>query len=55
MAPIYAIMIIALMFFGIKFYVDKKKKSIEIDVGEGLCAECGSRVENQKCPKCDNL
>ena len=26
---------------------------IEESVGEGLCAKCGSKIENQKCPICD--
>ena len=22
-------------------------------VGEGICVNCGSKIENQKCPICD--
>jgi len=34
-------------------YVGKRKQSIEKDVGEGICMECGSQVFNKKCPNCD--
>ena len=53
MSPFYAVIIVSLMYFGIKFYVGKRKQSIERDVGEGLCMECGTPVQNQKCPNCD--
>ena len=26
---------------------------IERDIGEGICAKCGSKIENKKCPICD--
>jgi len=48
-----AMIIVIFMFFGIKLYVKQRKKSIETDVGEGICMECGSRVYDRKCPKCD--
>jgi hypothetical protein len=41
------------MYFGIKFYVAKRRKSIEKDIGEGICVDCGSKVFNKKCPNCD--
>jgi len=41
------------MYFGIKVYVGKRKQSIERDVGEGSCMECGSKILNKKCPNCD--
>ena len=50
----YAVIIVVIMYFGIKVYVGKKKQSIERDVGEGLCMECGSKILNKKCPNCDN-
>ena len=54
MAPIYAALIVIVMYFGIKVYVGRKKKAIETDVGEGICVDCGSRIENKKCPNCDS-
>jgi len=48
-----AIIIVIIMYFGIKLYVKKRKQSIENDVGEGICMECGSKVLDRKCPKCD--
>jgi hypothetical protein len=50
----YAVIIVAIMYFGIKVYVGKRKQSIERDVGEGICMECGSKVFNKKCPNCDH-
>ena len=52
-APVYAVVIVVLMYFGIKVYVAKRKQSIERDVGEGICMECGSKIINKKCPNCD--
>ena len=54
MMPIYAVIIVTLMYFGIKFYVAKRKKSIIHEVGEGICMECGSKIQGKKCPNCDN-
>ena len=48
-----AIIIVIIMYFGINLYVKKRKQSIENDVGEGICMECGSKVLDKKCPKCD--
>ena len=48
-----AIIIVIIMYFGIKLYVKKRKQSIENDVGEGICMECGSKVLDRKCPNCD--
>ncbi len=53
MAPVYAVVIVVIMYFGIKVYVGKRKQSIERDVGEGICMECGSKIFNKKCPNCD--
>lgn len=53
MAPIYAVLIVIMMYFGIKIYVGRKKKSIEMDVGEGICVDCGSKIIHKKCPNCD--
>ncbi len=53
MAPIYAILIGILMYFGIKVYVVRKRKMIENDVGEGVCMECGFKIIDKKCPNCD--
>ena len=48
-----AAIILVIMYFGIKVYVGKRKQSIERDVGEGICMECGSKIFNKKCPNCD--
>ncbi len=49
----YSSIIGILMFFGIKFYVVRKRQMIENDVGEGLCMECGFKIIENKCPNCD--
>jgi len=49
----YAVIIVVIMYLGIKVYVGKRKQSIERDVGEGICMECGSKIFNKKCPSCD--
>ena len=54
MAPIYAVLIVIAMYFGIKVYVGRRKKLIEKDVGEGICVDCGSKILNKKCPHCDS-
>ncbi len=54
MGLVYAVIIVVIMYFGIKVYVGKRKQSIERDVGEGICMECGSKVFNKKCPNCDH-
>ncbi|MFQ5782025.1 MAG: hypothetical protein ACE5GR_03090 [Nitrosopumilus sp.] len=53
MAPAYAAVIVIVMYFGIKVYVGKRKQSIDRDVGEGICMECGSKISNKRCPNCD--
>jgi len=50
----YSILIGILLYFGIKFYVTRKKQMIENDVGEGLCMECGFKIIDKKCPNCDS-
>jgi len=50
-----AIIIVIIMYFAIKVYVGKRKQSIERDVGEGICMECGSKIFNKKCPNCDSF
>ena len=51
--PVLAIIIVIVMYFGIKIYVEKRKQSIQNDVGDGICMECGSRILDEKCPNCD--
>ncbi len=52
MAPIYAVVIAILIYFGIKVFVGRRKKMIQSDVGEGICADCGTKIINKKCPNC---
>ena len=54
MAPVYAIIIVIIMYFGIKVYVAKKRQSIQNEIGQGLCMECGSKLIENKCPHCNS-
>ena len=53
-SPIFAMIIVTIMYFGIKIYVEKRKQLIQKDVGEGICMECGSTIYDGKCPNCDD-
>ena len=52
MGAIYAVLIVIVMYFGIKFYVVSRKKSISKEI-EGICADCGGKITNQNCPQCN--
>ncbi len=55
MAPVYAALIVIILYFGIKIYVGKKKQSIQREIGEGICIECGAQISNNQCPNCDKI
>lgn len=55
MAPVYAALIVIILYFGIKIYVGKKKQSIQREIGEGICIECGAQISNNRCPNCDKI
>jgi len=55
MGPIYAVLIVIVMYFGIKFYVVSRKKSISKEMAEGICADCGGKIINQRCPQCNSV
>jgi len=51
----YSALIGVLLYFGIKLYVEKRRQSITNALPEGICIECGSKIIDKKCPKCDYL
>lgn len=53
-APIYAAIIGIVLYFGVKVYIGRKKKTIQEDIGEGICMECGFKIINKNCPNCNN-
>ena len=53
MAPFYAVIIAVTIYFGIKVFVGKRKKLIQKQLGQGLCAICGEKITDKKCPNCD--
>jgi hypothetical protein len=50
---IYSIIIAVAIYIGIKVYVGKRKQMLAKQLGQGLCADCGSKIEGNKCPNCD--
>ena len=50
---LYAIIISISAYFGIKVYSGRKKKAILQNAPEGLCAICGEKIVDKKCPNCD--
>ena len=53
LAPIYAIIIAILVYFGIKVFVGRRKRQLQRDLGEGICAVCGAKIIKNKCPNCE--
>lgn len=52
-APVYAIVISVAIYFVVRVFVGRRKKQIQKAMGEGMCAVCGQRIVNNKCPQCD--
>jgi hypothetical protein len=52
--PIYALVIAVLIYFGIRVFVGRRKRQIQREVGQGICAVCGAKILESKCPKCDS-
>ena len=52
-APIYAVTIAIVIYFGVRVFVGRRKKQIQKSIGEGVCAVCGQRIIKSKCPNCD--
>jgi phosphate/sulfate permease len=52
-APVYAVVIAVAIYFGMRVFVGRKKRQIQKAVGEGVCAVCGEKIVNNKCPNCD--
>ncbi len=55
MPPIYAILIATAIYFGIKVIVGRRKKTIQNDMDRGFCSQCGEKITQKKCPKCDSI
>ena len=53
-APIYAIIIVVLVYFGVKLFVARRDQEARKRFGpEGICMECGSKISGGRCPACD--
>ncbi len=53
LAPIYAVIIAILVYFTIRVFVGRKKRRMETEIGRGICAVCGEKIIEDKCPNCD--
>ena len=53
LAPIFAVAIAVLTYFGIKSFVKWRKRQLHKALGEGVCANCGTKIVETKCPHCD--
>ena len=51
-APVYAVVISVAIYFGVRVFVGRRKKQIQKAMGE-ICAVCGQKITNNKCPQCD--
>jgi hypothetical protein len=52
-APVYAVVIAVAIYFGMHVFVGRRKRQMQKAVGEGICAVCGEKIVNNKCPNCD--
>ena len=52
-APIYAVIIAVVIYFGVRVFVGRRKRQIQKSIGEGVCAICGQKIIENKCPQCD--
>lgn len=55
MAPIYAVIVVVAMYFGIKVFVARRNQSIQKEIGsEGMCMDCGGSISKGRCATCDD-
>jgi len=54
LAPVYALVIAILIYFGMRVFVGRRKRQIQREVGAGICAICGAKIIENKCPNCDS-
>jgi membrane protein implicated in regulation of membrane protease activity len=55
LAPIYSVAIAVLTYFGIRSFVKWRKREIKKALGQGICAACGTKIVDGKCPNCDEV
>lgn len=54
MMPIYAVIIVIVLYVGIKIFVARRNQSIYNEIGsEGICMDCGGKISNGRCSICD--
>ena len=52
-APVYAVGIAIIIYFGIKVLVGRKRRMIQKAIEGGICAVCGEKIVKNTCPNCD--
>lgn len=50
---VYAVLVAFLIYFGIKVLIGRQRRTILDTAGEGLCADCGQKLDAGKCPQCN--
>ncbi|HXG73800.1 MAG: hypothetical protein QW177_09220 [Candidatus Nitrosotenuis sp.] len=50
---IYSVIIAVGIYVGIKVYVGRREAAISKELPEGICAQCGAKIMEGKCPNCD--
>ena len=50
---IYAIILTAGVYFGIKVLVGRRKKTLQKKISQEYCEKCGEKISGNKCPSCD--
>jgi|OM-RGC.v1.031986650 Flp pilus assembly protein TadB len=53
LALIYSVIIAVAIYVGIKVYVGRKNLKLRQEIPEGICAHCGNKIIQGKCPNCD--
>ncbi len=51
----YALIIAILIYLSIKVFIGRRKRQIEREIGQGACVTCGTKIIDNKCPKCDSV
>ncbi|HLA22832.1 MAG TPA: hypothetical protein VJZ17_05270 [Nitrosopumilaceae archaeon] len=51
--PIVAVILAIAIYFGVRVFVGRRKRQIQKSIGAGVCAVCGEKIVDSKCPNCD--
>ncbi len=51
---IYSVIIAVAIYIGIKVFVGKRKQALARQLGQGICADCGSKLDGGKSHVCNS-